>query len=162
MPTSPRFRRWRAKCSSDLPDPLMLIDDTGRVMFANRAMRGVIGVDAERKHVSALLRTPAVLEAIRKTAATGEPVVGRIHPAGAGAAQLSGHVARTGSSRPATILLLHDLTAMKRAEQMRADFVANASHELRTPLAALSGFIDTLKGHATRRPARRASSSSTS
>ncbi len=37
---------------------------------------------------------------------------------------------------------------MKRAEQLRADFVANASHELRTPLAALSGFIDTLKGHA--------------
>ena len=32
---------------------------------------------------------------------------------------------------------------------MRADFVANASHELRTPLAAVSGFIDTLKGHAT-------------
>jgi two-component system phosphate regulon sensor histidine kinase PhoR len=31
---------------------------------------------------------------------------------------------------------------------MRADFVANASHELRTPLAALSGFIDTLRGHA--------------
>ena len=37
---------------------------------------------------------------------------------------------------------------MKRAEEARADFVANASHELRTPLAAVSGFIDTLKGHA--------------
>jgi two-component system phosphate regulon sensor histidine kinase PhoR len=37
---------------------------------------------------------------------------------------------------------------MRRAEDMRADFVANASHELRTPLAAVSGFIDTLRGHA--------------
>src|SRR5258708_4079244 len=37
---------------------------------------------------------------------------------------------------------------MRRAEELRADFVANASHELRTPLAAVSGFIDTLKGHA--------------
>jgi two-component system phosphate regulon sensor histidine kinase PhoR len=37
---------------------------------------------------------------------------------------------------------------MRRAEEMRADFVANASHELRTPLAAVSGFIDTLRGHA--------------
>ena len=37
---------------------------------------------------------------------------------------------------------------MIRAEEARADFVANASHELRTPLAALSGFIDTLRGHA--------------
>jgi len=49
---------------------------------------------------------------------------------------------------PATLLLLHDLTAIRRSEQMRADFVANASHELRTPLAAVSGFIDTLRGHA--------------
>jgi two-component system phosphate regulon sensor histidine kinase PhoR len=40
------------------------------------------------------------------------------------------------------------VTAAKRAEEARADFVANASHELRTPLAAVSGFIDTLKGHA--------------
>ena len=49
---------------------------------------------------------------------------------------------------PVTALLLHDLTAIRRSEQMRADFVANASHELRTPLAAVSGFIDTLRGHA--------------
>jgi two-component system phosphate regulon sensor histidine kinase PhoR len=47
-----------------------------------------------------------------------------------------------------TVLLLHDLTVVKRSEQMRADFVANASHELRTPLAAVTGFIETLRGHA--------------
>ncbi len=47
-----------------------------------------------------------------------------------------------------TALLLHDVTSVIRAEEARADFVANASHELRTPLAALSGFIDTLRGHA--------------
>jgi len=46
------------------------------------------------------------------------------------------------------LLVFHDLTPQHRAEQMRADFVANASHELRTPLAALSGFIDTLLGTA--------------
>jgi two-component system phosphate regulon sensor histidine kinase PhoR len=131
-----------------LPDPLMLIDAGGRVMFANRAMHGVLGVDAERKHVSAMVRTPSVLEAVRRAMATGEttsveftlPVpVQRTYQA---------HVARAGREQALTILLLHDLTAMKRAEQMRADFVANASHELRTPLAALSGFIDTLRGHA--------------
>jgi two-component system phosphate regulon sensor histidine kinase PhoR len=46
------------------------------------------------------------------------------------------------------LMTFHDLTPLRRAEQMRADFVANASHELRTPLAALSGFIDTLQGSA--------------
>ncbi len=58
------------------------------------------------------------------------------------------HTANLKVQPPVTMLLLHDLTAIKRTEQMRADFVANASHELRTPLAAVSGFIDTLKGHA--------------
>jgi two-component system, OmpR family, phosphate regulon sensor histidine kinase PhoR len=46
------------------------------------------------------------------------------------------------------ILTLHDITALKAAEQMRADFVANAGHELKTPLATLVGFIETLLGAA--------------
>src|SRR5439155_19956967 len=48
----------------------------------------------------------------------------------------------------AAILTLHDVTALKRSEQMRADFVANAGHELKTPLASLIGFIETLRGPA--------------
>ena len=46
------------------------------------------------------------------------------------------------------LVTFHDLTPLRRVEEMRADFVANASHELRTPLAALSGFIETLQGPA--------------
>src|SRR6202000_742205 len=46
------------------------------------------------------------------------------------------------------VVALHDVTELKRVEQMRADFVANASHELRTPLAAVLGFIETLQGPA--------------
>ena len=48
----------------------------------------------------------------------------------------------------AAILTLHDVTALKRSEQMRADFIANAGHELKTPLASLVGFIETLLGPA--------------
>jgi len=52
-------------------------------------------------------------------------------------------------SRPDLVLVtFHDLTPLRRVEEMRADFVANASHELRTPLAALLGFIETLQGSA--------------
>jgi two-component system phosphate regulon sensor histidine kinase PhoR len=53
-----------------------------------------------------------------------------------------------GGADTAAILTFHDMTAIKRSEQMRADFVANASHELRTPLATLLGFIETLRGPA--------------
>jgi len=46
------------------------------------------------------------------------------------------------------LMTFNDLTPLRRVEQMRADFIANASHELRTPLAALLGFIETLQGTA--------------
>jgi two-component system phosphate regulon sensor histidine kinase PhoR len=46
------------------------------------------------------------------------------------------------------LLVLRDQTDLRRAERMRADFLANASHELRTPLASLTGFIETLRGPA--------------
>ena len=45
-------------------------------------------------------------------------------------------------------MTFNDLSPLRRVEEMRADFIANASHELRTPLAALLGFIETLQGPA--------------
>jgi two-component system phosphate regulon sensor histidine kinase PhoR len=53
------------------------------------------------------------------------------------------------------VVTVHDLTPIRRVEEMRADFVANVSHELRTPLAALTGFIETLQGPAREDPAAR-------
>ena len=52
-------------------------------------------------------------------------------------------------------MFFRDLTAARRLEHMRVDFVANASHELRTPLASLLGFIETLQGPARDDPAAR-------
>jgi len=46
------------------------------------------------------------------------------------------------------LMVMRDETDSRRNERMRADFLANASHELRTPLASLTGFIETLRGHA--------------
>ncbi len=138
-----------------VPDPILLLEPSGRVLFANRAMRAVIGLDAQRKHVSAVFRTPVVLQAIENTAASGEPASVEFTVHVPVERHYEAHVSRTAQPPQVTALLLHDLTAMKRAEEARADFVANASHELRTPLAAVSGFIDTLRGHAKEDPEAR-------
>jgi len=53
------------------------------------------------------------------------------------------------------LMTFNDLTPLRRVEEMRADFIANASHELRTPLAALLGFIETLQGPAKDDPVAR-------
>ncbi len=130
-----------------LPMPVMLLDAGARVLFVNQWMRAVLGPGLERKHVSAVLRNPDVLAAITEAGA-GRPVnVPYTIPVPI-ERHFQAYAARIHAAPPVTALLLHDLTAIRRSEQMRADFIANASHELRTPLAAVSGFIDTLRGHA--------------
>mgnify|MGYP003350238405 CR=1 FL=1 len=42
------------------------------------------------------------------------------------------------------VLVLHDVTDLRRADQIRRDFVANVSHELRTPLTAIRGYAEAL------------------
>jgi two-component system phosphate regulon sensor histidine kinase PhoR len=130
-----------------LPIPVMLLDDDERVLFVNRSMRDVLGPGLDRKRASSVLRNPEVLTAIaqaRHGIATNVPFslpvpIERYYQA---------YAARISLSPSVTAVLLHDLTMVKRSEQLRADFIANASHELRTPLAAVSGFIETLRGHA--------------
>jgi two-component system phosphate regulon sensor histidine kinase PhoR len=51
---------------------------------------------------------------------------------------------RGGADRMGTLLVLHDVTELRRLERARQEFVANASHELRTPLTAIRGYVETL------------------
>jgi len=55
--------------------------------------------------------------------------------------------------RIGTLLVLNDVTQVRHLEKVRQDFVANASHEIRTPLTAIKGFVETLVGGASERPA---------
>jgi two-component system phosphate regulon sensor histidine kinase PhoR len=131
-----------------LPTPVMLLDGAERVLFVNQSMREVLGPGLERKKVGQVLRHPDVLAAVGDANSAGAAAnVAMTLPAPV-ERHFQVHVARIQVSPPIIALLLHDVTVVRRSEQMRADFVANASHELRTPLAAVSGFIDTLRGHA--------------
>jgi two-component system, OmpR family, phosphate regulon sensor histidine kinase PhoR len=94
------------------------------------------------------LRMPGVLEALTRTTTTGEVTTTEFSVRVPVERYFQAFAAQVGLDPAVIVLLLHDLTAQKRAEQTRVDFVANASHELRTPLAAVTGFIETLKGPA--------------
>ncbi len=130
-----------------LPIPVMLLDDDERVLFVNRSMRDVLGPGLDRKRASSVLRNPDVLAVIAEAAQGVSANVPFSLPVPI-ERHFQAYAARISMSPPVTALLLHDLTLVRRSEQMRADFIANASHELRTPLAAVSGFIETLRGHA--------------
>lgn len=135
-----------------LPDPLIVVDGTGRLAFANEAAEGLVGKVAAGRHVATVLRSAPLIAAIESVTRDGTPrsieytvPVPVQHNYSAYVAPISSEAE---AARKLVLVLLRDVTEARRVESMRADFVAFASHELKTPLASLSGFIDTLRGHA--------------
>ena len=137
-----------------LPDPIILINERREVLRVNAAARELLGDNLLRRDLAVALRNPSVLKATDAVLKSG---IGQMiefdltlqvdRHLRAGIVPLPGSPGRPDDGY-AALLILNDLTALKRAEQMRADFVANASHELRTPLSTLIGFIETLQGSA--------------
>ena len=141
-----------------LADPVMLVsgahpdDLTGRlIVFANAAARELFRVPADGGRLVSAFRNPQVLEAIDESLFAGATREAIYEPRGA--QERIWRVRTTplesleGGPRQA-LVHFRDETDSRRAERSRVDFLANASHELRTPLASLSGFIETLRGHA--------------
>ena len=145
-----------------LPEPVVLVDHLGNVLAANRAAEQEIGVTYPGRALALSFRHPAALAAVdRVLAGGGTDTVEVAIPAPAArtfrlrVAPLESRLMPGEFGRRGAALVFHDITAERRAEQMRADFVANASHELRSPLSALVGFIETLRGPARDDPAAR-------
>jgi len=139
---------------SGLPDAAIVLDRNGIVVASNAAARAIAPALTRGAPLSFALRIPDIIEAVREGARSGETQrvefyervpADRWSEAFVMPVLLSETIA---GRRDLVIVTLHDLTPLKRVEEMRADFVANASHELRTPLASLSGFIETLQGAA--------------
>jgi two-component system, OmpR family, phosphate regulon sensor histidine kinase PhoR len=136
-----------------LPDPVVVLDRNGLVVAFNSGAGAIAPALRRGEPASLALRMPAVVDAIRRAVASGESQSAefseRVPIDRWYAAKLIPVPSAPGDALDGRLLLtLHDLTPLRRSEEMRADFVANASHELRTPLASLSGFIDTLQGSA--------------
>jgi two-component system phosphate regulon sensor histidine kinase PhoR len=144
-----------------MPDPAVLLDRAGRVIHLNAAAAQLAPALRKNELAQFALRSPEIITALREAIATTE----------SRRATYLDHVpvdrwmeliitpvpvpTLFGGTDKCMLMTFHDQTPLRRVEEMRADFVANASHELRTPLAALSGFIDTLQGPAKEDPKAR-------
>ncbi|MDC7786209.1 ATP-binding protein [Rhodoplanes sp. TEM] len=138
------------------PDPVIVLERGGLVRAFNRRAIEVAPALATARPLSFALRHPGVLDAVRRAAEEAGTVrtemaqrvpTERWWEAVIAPVRLPPPPGQSAGER-LLMVSFHDLTPLRRAEQMRADFIANASHELRTPLASLSGFIDTLQGPA--------------
>jgi len=140
-----------------LPDPVLLLDGRRRVLAANRAADELLGQGIHGRDIALSLRQPDAQDALRSVVAGAAPrgeadVVFETPVRRSYQLQVMG-VPRSEALSVRAVVALHEVTALKNAETMRADFVANVSHELRSPLSALSGFIETLQTSAKDDPA---------
>ena len=141
-----------------LPDPVILLNPAGHVLFCNAPARGLFASLRQGSHISSVIRTPEFLDAVSAAPERGRAVTvtyAERVPVGRRMAATVAPLTRGGERAGNILVLLRDLTEVERINQMRADFIANASHELRTPLASLRGFIETLQSSAKQDPGAR-------
>lgn len=133
--------------------PALVIDRTERVIAANTDACTLIGQDVTGRNYVAMLRQPALLDAIedclvdkvsrRARYLSNDGVQDRTYEVTARFSEGLGAY-----TAGAVVLTFHDQSDLEHSGQVRRDFVANVSHELRTPLTSLMGFIETLRGPA--------------
>ncbi|MGB6348652.1 MAG: ATP-binding protein, partial [Pseudolabrys sp.] len=137
-----------------LPGAAIVLDREGKVIAYNDAATSIAPALRRGEPALITLRMPDLVDAIRRATKRREPqrveFFERVPRDRWFEAFVTPVRLASGGEGTVDILLMtfNDLTPLRRVEEMRADFIANASHELRTPLAALLGFIETLQGTA--------------
>ena len=126
---------------------VLVLDAAGRIQLANRAAQSMLRMDTSsigRPYVE-VIRHPDIAAQLG-TALRGQEVdsreVGLTRDPGRTFVARAAPVSRGGGG--GAVLVLHEITDLRRADQIRRDFVANVSHELRTPLTAIRGYVEAL------------------
>ena len=127
---------------------VLVVDRQGRLQLVNGAARAMLAVDASaigRPYLE-VVRDPDVAAQISGALGGAAPEsreLSLIRDPGRTFVARATPVAVTGGA--GAVLVLHDVSDLKRADQVRRDFVANVSHELRTPLTVIRGYIEALQ-----------------
>jgi two-component system phosphate regulon sensor histidine kinase PhoR len=126
---------------------VIVVNEHGRLQLVNEAACHMLALQdaGSRRHYLELIRHPDIAAQIG-SALAGRPVHGleltlQRDPGRTFVARAAPVAAAGGRG---AVLVLHDITDLRRADQIRRDFVANVSHELRTPLTAIRGYVEAL------------------
>jgi len=132
---------------SAMRDGLLVVDAERRITLLNAALQELFALKDDPLGASFLetLRDANVEEAISETFGRREPVQREIVIANRQLQINSVPMGKDNGDIVGAVVLFHDITELKRADEIRRDFVANVSHELRTPLSILRGYIETMR-----------------
>ena len=126
---------------------VMVVDASGHVQLFNPAARAILGLpeNVSGGHYVESVRHPDVVTLLDAALGGQRPASVEFSPSRAPDRRIVGRSAPVSApGGPGAVLVLHDITDLRRADQMRRDFVANVSHELRTPLTAIRGYVEAL------------------
>ncbi|MGD9851566.1 MAG: sensor histidine kinase [Nitrospirales bacterium] len=135
----------------NLVEGVLAFDPKGKVLFSNPSARRILGLEAKA------LQGSTVLEVIRHQQLAGLVEASRhlaLHETRHAEVELHAPVPMVlevyalpvpfSNKKQGSVIVLHDVTELRRLEQVRAEFIDNVSHELRTPLTAIVGYLETL------------------
>jgi two-component system phosphate regulon sensor histidine kinase PhoR len=141
-----RDRARNAAILTSMIEGVLVVNAQGRVQLVNDAARRILKLEKEsldRAYVEAI-RHPGIVEHISRALAGEETEGLELTVIRDSTRTLIAHVTPVVAAGRGAVLVMHDITELRKADQVRRDFVANVSHELRTPLTAIKGYAEAL------------------
>jgi two-component system phosphate regulon sensor histidine kinase PhoR len=141
-----RDRARMAAILSSMIEGVLVVNEQGRLQLVNDAARRMLKLEQEsldRSYVEAI-RHPGIVEHIGRALAGEETDGLELSVMRDNTRTLVARVTPVVAAGRGAVLVMHDITELRKADQVRRDFVANVSHELRTPLTAIKGYAEAL------------------
>jgi two-component system, OmpR family, phosphate regulon sensor histidine kinase PhoR len=131
---------------ASMVEGVLVVNEQGRLQLVNEAARRILKLEKgsiDRSYIEAI-RHPGIVEHIGRSL-RGEQTEGlELSVTRDTTRVLVARVAPVITAGRGAVLVMHDITELRKADQVRRDFVANVSHELRTPLTAIKGYAEAL------------------
>jgi two-component system phosphate regulon sensor histidine kinase PhoR len=151
MDTITKDRNQVLAILAGMVEGVVAVDREGRVVHLNEVAGSLLHVSPQAslgRPIREVTQVPAVVEMLSGTSADGATLTRELRlperPKDR-IIEVRASPLRDARSEPAgSVIVLHDITELRRLEQVRRDFVASVSHELKTPLTAIRGLIETL------------------
>jgi two-component system phosphate regulon sensor histidine kinase PhoR len=135
---------------SSMVEGVVAVDHQGHIVSINKAAADFLEVEPARvqgRNIEEAVRNVDIQQLIRRTLESGKRIEAEVslQIEGGRFFQIHGtNLPDVGGGKAGAVIVFHDITRMRRLENVRRDFVANVSHELKTPVTSIQGFVEAL------------------